>query len=304
MLIGIFASIEFHQYYTGQTFSATNMNLQFQILYPLIFVSSILIAFLKPKQEYQALTEERNKHLSELIGAQKQQVKDALAIRSTFIRNVNHEYHAPMSGITTMAQLLVDSYDVLTDAQRKTAAQTIFKSVTRLDRFDANLSSLSDFSKTNPSMNIEKIDLSSLVYDRVGICLRLYVENKEDREFILNLEEGVIFRGDKYYLTQALDNLIINAITYCLQGKIEITLNRKDDEINFTISDEGIGIPQTELYDIFDEFTASSRTSTLAGGRGIGLTLCKKVIALHGGSIKAESDGSKAAKLSFTLPVK
>ena len=304
ILIGIFANIIFYQSYTGENFSVDNMNLQFQILYPLIFIFCILIAFLKPKQEYQALTEAKNKHLSELIEARELQMKDALAIRSTFIRNINHEYHAPMSGITTMSQLLYDSYDILSDEQRKTAAKTIFKSVNRLDRFDANLSSLSDFTAATPALHIEKIDLSELVYDRVNVCRKLYEENKEDREFILNLEEGITLKGDKYYLTQCLDNLIINAITYCPQGKVEITLSKKEDTIIFTISDEGIGIPPVELYDIFDEFTVSSKTRTLAGGRGIGLTLCRKVVELHGGSIKAESDGIKGAKLSFTLAVK
>ena len=71
--------------------------------------------------------------------------------------------------------------------------------------------------------------------------------------------------------------------------------------IHFSISDEGVGIPIEELYDIFAEFTVSSRTRTLAGGRGIGLTLCKKVIEIHGGTIKAESDGKKGAKFSFVL---
>lgn len=302
MLIGIFASIKFYQYYTDLPFSTSNINLQFQILYPLIFVASILIAFLKPKQEYQALTEERNKHLGNLINAQEQRIKEALSVRSTFIRNVNHEYRAPMSGIITMAQLLAESYDMLTDSQRRDAAQSIFKSVTRLDRFDADLTSLSALSQNDPALNIKEIDLSSLVYDRLNICRKLYEENKEDREFILNIEEEAHFNGDEDYITQALDNLIINAITYCQKGKVEISLSKKSGLINFMISDEGIGIPTSELYDIFDEFTVSSKTNSLAGGRGIGLTLCKKVIELHGGNIKAESDGKSGARFTFTIP--
>jgi signal transduction histidine kinase len=303
MLIGIFASIELHQYYSGLPFSLNDMNRQFQILYPLVFVSSFLLAFLKPKQEYQALTEDKNKYLNSLMGAQEQRVKEALLIRSTFIRNINHEYNAPMSGITTMAQILAESYDMLTDTQRRDAAQSIFKSVTRLDMFDANLSSLSALSRTDVSLNIEEIDLSSLVYDRINICRKLFEENKEDREFILNIENGVMLNGDKGYIAQMLDNLIINAITYCRRGKIEISLNKGLNSINFSISDEGVGVPTEELYDIFDEFTVSSKTRTLAGGRGIGLSLCKKILELHRGSIKASSDGKSGATFQFTIPI-
>lgn len=75
------------------------------------------------------------------------------------------------------------------------------------------------------------------------------------------------------------------------------------EEIEFSITDEGIGIPQEEIYDIFAPFTVSSKTKTPAGGRGIGLALCKKVIELHGGVIKASSNGKSGATSKFNLPL-
>lgn len=61
------------------------------------------------------------------------------------------------------------------------------------------------------------------------------------------------------------------------------------------IADEGIGIPKFELYDIFQPFTVGSKTRTTAGGRGAGLTVCKRIVEAHNGSITAESDGIKGA---------
>jgi signal transduction histidine kinase len=77
----------------------------------------------------------------------------------------------------------------------------------------------------------------------------------------------------------------------------------KDDQgaINFSIIDQGIGIPTEELKEIFSTFVVSSKTRTMAGGRGLGLALCKKVIELHQGNINAESDGVQGARFNITL---
>ena len=99
------------------------------------------------------------------------------------------------------------------------------------------------------------------------------------------------------------DNLIINAISYCKKGKITIDLYHDESSVYFTITDEGIGIPPLELINIFGDFTVSSKTHTSAGGRGVGLALCKKIVEIHNGSIKAESDGVKGATFKVILPI-
>ena len=104
-------------------------------------------------------------------------------------------------------------------------------------------------------------------------------------------------------MSQALDNLIINSINYAKSGTIGINLKHDNDKeaIVFSISDEGVGIPPEELEEVFEEFTVSSRTQSFAGGRGVGLAVCKEVIEVHGGAIKAESK-KMGTTISFTLP--
>ena len=109
------------------------------------------------------------------------------------------------------------------------------------------------------------------------------------------------YNKDGTLISQTFDNLIINAINYCKEGRIIIELTNIDNVIEFVIIDEGIGIPQEEIYDIFDAFMVSSRTKTTGGGRGVGLALCKKVIELHGGKIKAESNVEIGATFRFIL---
>ncbi len=84
---------------------------------------------------------------------------------------------------------------------------------------------------------------------------------------------------------------------------MELTGNvhfKKDkNKIHFSIQDEGVGIAKAELNTIFDAFVVGSKTYTPAGGRGVGLTLCKKAIELHGGKIWAESDDKERGAIFF-----
>jgi signal transduction histidine kinase len=135
------------------------------------------------------------------------------------------------------------------------------------------------------------------------MCRKYYEENTEDREFILNIKDYIIVNADKGYMIHLLDNLIINAIKYCKKGKINITLSNSKESVDFVIADEGIGIPKTELFDIFEPFTVSSKTRTPAGGRGIGLAVCKRIAQAHGGSITADSKEEIGAAFTVKLPL-
>lgn len=302
-VIGFCSSLQFYKYYTGFAEITPDMgSLQFVFAYTLILAGSALIIFFRPQQEYYALTEKRNKHLNGRLGFKDQELQRAWELRSEFIRNINHEFHTPLTGISTMAEVLKDRYQNLSDEQRLKAIETIYESSTRLGRFEDNLLTLKKLSEKSYELNLEVIDFSELVYERLDICRQLYEINPEDRVFTIDVEKDIILAGDRYYLTQVIDNLIINAIAYCQKGKIDISLSHDDNNVIFAISDEGIGIPPDELGFIFTEFNVSSKTRTPAGYRGVGLAVCKKVVEAHGGDIKAESNGEKWSRFSFTLP--
>lgn len=280
-----------------------SMSAQLKIAYLLLLISSIVVIFFRPKQEYQALTEEQNEHLSDRIGSQKEEMLEAQALRSEFIRNVSHEYHAPMAGIVSTAEGLKYAYDQLTDDQRKFYIDAIFQSSHSLKAFDDNIVTLARLSKSNYQLKKGDVDFSNLVYGRAEVCRKLYGDNSDAQEFIFDIASNITASIDKKYMIQLLDNLIINAITYCKQGKIKISLRMNNQAINLKIADEGIGIPKHELYDVFEPFTVSSKTRTPAGGRGVGLTVCKKIMEAHGGSIGADSDGIKGTTFKIVLPV-
>ena len=165
-------------------------------------------AIIKPKQDHQTLVEEKVLHLSSRLLAQEKQVVDALSLKSEFIRNMQHEYHTPMTGIMSMSQMLYDSYDNLSDTDRKEAAEVIYKSFVRLDSFDSNLSSLAKLSKAKYDLKCEDINFKNLLEERIQHCRKLYEEVDSKREFFMRLpEESVITKGDKIYLQQIAKSL-------------------------------------------------------------------------------------------------
>lgn len=164
---------------------------------------------------------------------------------------------------------------------------------------------LSKLSNLSCKLNIEEVNLTELVYERVEICKKLYITNQDQdlKQFFLIIEDNLTANCDKYYISRTIDNIVINSIQYCKQGTIMVKLVKNKSNIEFSVDDEGIGIPKEELYHIFGIFIVSSRAKTSSGRRGIGLALCKKVINLHGGEIWVESNGAKGAVFKFTLPI-
>jgi signal transduction histidine kinase len=151
------------------------------------------------------------------------------------------------------------------------------------------------------------VNLTDLVYERVEICQKLYIEekDKENLNFDLKIEDKLTALCDEYYVARTIDNIVINAIQYCKKGIIAITLkSTKNHTIEFSAQDDGIGIPEEDLLDIFNPFTVSSRTKTPAGGRGVGLALSKKVVDLHNGGIWAKQNSDKGVTVGFNLPLK
>ncbi len=301
IITGALASVHFFKWYAGIDNLAEIGNLQFKIMYSLLLVSSVLIAFIKPKQEYQELTEQKAEHLGEMIEDKDEEMERSLQIKNEFIRNLEHEAHTPITGITSMGQVLYENYDKLSKDQIYQGLGEIAKSSERLSSLVNNMIGLSKLNNTNSPLNKQPVNLSELVYERLDYCKKLYLNGKF-LEFITNVEDGVVVLCDRHYIQSTLDNLIVNAIQYSKKGTITLELHNLESLVEFSVKDEGVGIPKTELYDIFRSFAVSSKTKTPAGGRGVGLALCKKAIEMHGGEIEAESDGVKGAKFVFTLP--
>ena len=134
--------------------------------------------------------------------------------------------------------------------------------------------------------------------------IRPSIDEKQIR-IVTSLPEnlpGILIDAQKIF--QVLLNLLSNAAKFTMDGEIEIKLFQKQGQVYFVIRDTGIGIPRDELANIFREFHQVDRSLTRQfGGTGLGLSLAKYLVELHGGKIWVESVPEKGSAFFFTLPV-
>jgi len=309
LIIGIIGAIQLANYYMIGEINHYNVfhSNYSNVIYILLLVSTAFITVFKTHQEICISVEQRSDYLAHKLDDQKTELRKSLELKQEFLRNLEHEARTPITGISSMGQVLWDNYDKLSEQQRRQGVKDIAKSSERLNSLISNILDLSKLSGLNYQLKIEDINFSELVYERVKTCKKLYTEDKykDFQELILDITDNIIVSCDKDYITTAIDNIVINAMQYCTNGKIIIKLYKNEqEEVVFKVQDEGIGIPKEELYDVFGAFTVSSKTKTPAGGRGVGLALSKKVIDLHNGRIWAKQNSDKGVTVGFNLPLK
>jgi two-component system sensor histidine kinase ChiS len=123
---------------------------------------------------------------------------------------------------------------------------------------------------------------------------------------ITEVEEDLpVFEADERRLTQhVLVNLVKNAIKFTAEGEIKVGAKRGNGGIQFWVSDTGIGIPDEEQENIFESFRQVDGSLTrVAQGSGLGLTIARKFVEMHGGHIWVESELGKGSTFRFTIPI-
>ncbi|MCP5369226.1 MAG: hypothetical protein H6909_00830 [Rickettsiaceae bacterium] len=303
---------------------------EFKVAYLLILVGSIIIAFLKPRQEQFETAESQVEglqaevgNLGKVVGSlngkitelhnvanfysvrAEDQAKEIERLGSTaqkILNNVNHELRLPIGNVINFAQMLAEGLEKYDKEHLKMLLDEVLQNSNRLSSMILNMLDLAMLDAKKVELKKQTINLSNLVRDRIKECCKIYLQEKPI-DFELFIEPEIFSFVDANYIRQTIDNLVINAINYSEDGKIKIILRITDEKmIEIVIEDEGVGIPKHELYDIFTPFKMSSKTESSAQGRGVGLALCKTAIEAHGGTIKVESDGIKGTRFTVILP--
>ncbi len=235
---------------------------------------------------------ERVHYQQQLVAATKE-AQEAKGLQEQFLANMSHEIRTPMNGIQGMTDLLLDTS---LSEQQKEFAVIIKRSVNNLLVI---INDILDFSKIKAGkLAIEKIDFNLRdILDNTKAIFEHRIK-KKSLQFQMTVDPAIptTLKGDPYRLNQVLTNLIGNAIKFTEQGCINIKarlLECKDDrvELEFSVEDTGIGIADSDLPHIFENFSqAGMDIARRYGGTGLGLAICHQLMQMQGGDISVASE--------------
>lgn len=222
--------------------------------------------------------------------------------KDEFLATVSHELRTPLNAIMGWAKLLVDAH--LDDAKRARAAETIERNAVAMAQLIEDLIDVSRIVSGKMRLETRQVDLAAVVLAALESA-KPSIEAKGIK-LVCKLAAHVgEVTGDPSRLQQVAWNLLSNAVKFTDRGgTIELVLQRTGDTLEFQVGDTGRGIAAHFLPHVFDRFRqADGRITRSYGGLGLGLSICRDIIALHGGEIHAESAGEgQGARFAVKLP--
>jgi signal transduction histidine kinase len=220
-------------------------------------------------------------------------------LKSEFVANVSHELRTPLNAVIGFAEILTNQYFGDLNPRQLDYSRGILQSSQQLLELINDILDLATIEAGYMMLETGRIE----VFAMLQAVLSLTRDRARSRDLELDLrcppEIGVI-EGDERRLKQALFNLISNAIKFTPPGgAIRLEAARDKDALSLTVADTGIGIPPADQARVFEKFERGVRQS----GAGLGLSLVKSLIELHGGTVVIESASGQGTRITCRLPV-
>jgi PAS domain S-box-containing protein len=228
----------------------------------------------------------------------------ATRIKDEFLATLSHELRTPLSAILGWTQVLLRGQATNVADQRR-AIEVIDRNARAQVQLIDDLLDLSRI--LAGKLRLELRQLAIIDVARAAIDSAAPAAEAKEIRLISLLDPGrAIVNGDASRLQQVVWNLLTNAIKFTPRGgQVQVLLQRVNSHIELSVSDTGVGIPAAFLPQVFERFSQRDGSSTRAhGGLGLGLAICRQLVELHGGSIRAASPGEGlGATFSVNLPV-
>jgi two-component system sensor histidine kinase SenX3 len=224
--------------------------------------------------------------------------------RRDFVANVSHELKTPIGAISLLAEAVEEAADDPL-AVRKFAGRMGIESA-RLTDLVAQIIELSRLQADNPLTKAEEVDIDEVLSDAVDRC-RVDADRHGVSLTIAGQQHCAVL-GSARQLSVAVGNLVENAVIYSDEGaRVVVAAQRKarsdDDYVEITVSDNGIGIPASDLERIFERFYRVDYARSRAnGGTGLGLSIVKHIAAVHGGQVSVWSQPGQGSTFTLSIP--
>lgn len=232
------------------------------------------------------------------------QLKEAADLKSRFLSYMSHEFRTPLASITSIAGILLADMDGPLTAEQRRQVQYVQGSVRELTEMVDDLLDLAKVEAGRISISPEWFEMVDLFSALRGMFKPIVGEGSVS--LIFEEAESVprIFTDDKK-LSQILRNFISNALKFTAEGEVRVSARAlPDDNVEFAVTDTGIGIAREQLPTLFSDFVQlDTRVQKRLRGTGLGLSLCRKFAALLGGRVGVESTEGKGSRFYVVIPV-
>jgi signal transduction histidine kinase len=247
---------------------------------------------------------EEEREAARQLEALNTQLARASQAKSEFLANMSHELRTPMNAILGFTEMILDDIYGDVPAEVRGPIQDVRTCGQQLLRLINDVLDLSKIEAGRMELSLTDYSVQEVV-ETARTSLRSLAAEK-GLEFTAEVQPDIpLAYGDGKRITQCLTNLVGNALKFTKQGGVSIGAHLEGDQVVYSVTDTGIGIPSDQLDHIFGEFRqVDSSISREFGGTGLGLSITKTFVELHGGRIWVESEPGRGSTFRFAIPLR
>jgi signal transduction histidine kinase len=252
-------------------------------------------------QQREATLRERDEERSRMV----EQLRDAVRGRDEFLAIASHELRTPLTPLKAQVQSLQlylqrGDLSALPPARLDEALASVDRQVNRLDALIGNLLDVARFTRRQPELHLESVNLSELVTEVLARFRPQIVAARSP--FELSLGEGLVGRWDRTRIEQVFTNLLTNALKYAGGTRIRVVTEARDGAARLIVEDHGVGIALEHQERIFQPFERAVSYVNVSG-LGLGLYIVRQIVEAHRGHIHLESAPDHGATFTVDLPL-
>nr|WP_321497412.1 PAS domain-containing sensor histidine kinase [uncultured Methanolobus sp.] len=230
--------------------------------------------------------------------------ENANRTKRQFLSNISHELRTPLNLIIGYSDLLHEDYVGTTTKEQKEYLEVVKRSGNRLLLLLNSMIELSAIEEGKIELDIKEFSVPVIIKDIKNSTLPMAKKKHIDLQFCMD-EDIKTIKADKNKFKTVLYNLINNAIKFTDEcGNIKVDVTKEGQMLSVSVKDNGIGIEKENIGKLFQPFSQiDSSLNRKFEGAGLGLSIVKEFVEMHGGSVNVETEINKGSNFSFTIPI-
>ena len=276
--------------------SMVQQNLNYSMYGGAVALASILLCILLISRDIKRVSRARR-----AMEEAQRRTEEIMESRHKLLLSVSHDIKAPLSSIIGYIELMEMEKRNESDIHRLNSMKVSSQHILSL------LSNLLDFSSLEQGKQfIKRSDFNAAeLCDNLAEMFRPIAENKQLKFFYhKNISDDLYVNSDALKIKQVVSNIISNALKYTIEGEVHFGVYLVNNKLVFSVIDQGIGIPNEKIDDMFKPFSKADNNPGLAEGNGFGLYVVKGMLELLGGNIQVMSEIEKGSHFEIRIPVK